>query len=422
MIKKILILFIGLICLSPAGFAAGWYTDTTNQTLVWPYRQQVTISGASVEATLTNFPILVKITNTTNKVFSNAQSTGNDILFTSSDGATKLNHEIEWFATGTNASMCAWVNIPTLTAATNTIIYMYYGSTTAPTQENKTAVWDSNYKGVWHMNNNPSNHAVGAIKDSTSNNNHGTTEASMMATDEVVGQIGAGIHFDGSNDFITVPMSLMQSTPECIEVWFNAVTNEARHMVWAGQVSGNGWGTNPEFHVSTGTYHGAAVSGYLSAYCGDANNRQENDGTYTGNPLFMYQPFNTINSYHYFVFSTTGTLGSWYLDGELISSDASAAINKVTNWTAGTFFGRSGAGPRCFWGNMDEIRISFSTRSPEWIRTEYRNQGSPSSFCTFSAEEYRPSATLISKHIDDPRKNMRAYVPRHNALLKPPFL
>ncbi len=560
MLKKIFIVFIGLICLFPAAaFAAGWYTDTTNNTLVWPYRQQIMISGASVEATLTNFPVLIKITDTTNTVFSNAQSTGKDILFTSSDGITKLNHEIEWFATGATASMCAWVNIPTLTATTNTVIYMYYGSTAAPTQENKTAVWDSNYKGVWHLNNDPGPGAVGDIKDSTSNAYNGSAEATMFSTDEVFGQIGPAIHFDGSNDYISgMPKSLLQSTPECVEVWFKANDYTVRPLVWAGKqdtanvilvgttveagtnvgtgyfvlcrfqatasengatrlkvwsnASGNvkvgvysdnasgspearlgyndnqqavvaGWniltispvnivsgnyywlggildtagcfrrdatgtyryktatfssftfpdpagtgftstsyvlsmavfGSNSEFNLSTGFYNGSSsLSNYVSAFSGDASNTIPS----TGNCLSAAYSMSDTADFHHMALSTTGTQGVFYIDGGLVSSDSSAVIDKTTNWIAGTFFGGSGSGPSCFAGIMDEIRISNSTRAPEWIKTEYKNQGSPSSFCTFSAQEYRPSATLISKYIDDPRKNMRAYLPRHNALLK----
>ena len=49
-------------------------------------------------------------------------------------------------------TLFAWVRIPTLKVGADTIIYMYYGNSTitSPTA-NPTAVWDSNYKGVWHL-------------------------------------------------------------------------------------------------------------------------------------------------------------------------------------------------------------------------------------------------------------------------------
>jgi hypothetical protein len=47
-------------------------------------------------------------------------------------------------------------------------------------------------------------------------------------------------------------------------------------------------------------------------------------------------------------------------------------------------FGYDSAGPRFLNGALDEVRISKSTRSADWIKTEYNNQNSPSGFTTVS--------------------------------------
>ena len=65
------------------------------------------------------------------------QSNGNDIVFTASDGTTKLSHEIESFTQGTG-TLVAWVNVPSLPNSTNTTIYMYYGNLTVSNQQNAT--------------------------------------------------------------------------------------------------------------------------------------------------------------------------------------------------------------------------------------------------------------------------------------------
>ena len=40
-----------------------------------------------------------------------------------------------------------------------------------------------------------------------------------------------------------------------------------------------------------------------------------------------------------------------------------------------------------FWnGTIDEVRISSSARSADWIAAEYNNQSSPSTFYNFGAE------------------------------------
>src|SRR5438552_2739405 len=67
--------------------AQSWYnTAWTNRKPITIYHGQV--SGSS---NLTNFPVLISLPSDSN-LATGAQSSGNDILFTASDGTTKLNH------------------------------------------------------------------------------------------------------------------------------------------------------------------------------------------------------------------------------------------------------------------------------------------------------------------------------------------
>ena len=78
-----------LILLPTFALADAWYNSS------WQYRQQITIPAASYgSVAVSNFPLLVSISGA-NSVFTNAKSNGYDILFTASDGVTKLAHEIE---------------------------------------------------------------------------------------------------------------------------------------------------------------------------------------------------------------------------------------------------------------------------------------------------------------------------------------
>ena len=62
------------------------------------------------------------------------------------------------------------------------------------------AVWDANYKAVYHMNQDPSG-GTDCIKDSTNNNNHGTPSG-MESGDLVDGLFGKALSFDGVNESI----------------------------------------------------------------------------------------------------------------------------------------------------------------------------------------------------------------------------
>jgi hypothetical protein len=99
-----------------------WYSSQ------WQYRKEISIYPSQVSAALTSFPVLVNVTDS--NLQSNAQASGNDIIFTACDGKTPLNYEIEKYTSATG-SLVAWVKVPALYDTPNDIIYMYYGNPNA---------------------------------------------------------------------------------------------------------------------------------------------------------------------------------------------------------------------------------------------------------------------------------------------------
>jgi len=120
---------------------AGWWNDN------WSYRKQIVINSDYVTGNLTDFPVLVSLTDTS--LGAHAQADGDDIVFIDSEG-NKLSHEIESFTTITSGpiatgTLVAWVKIPNLSSTDDTPIYMYYGNAGVGSQEQAEAVWDENY-------------------------------------------------------------------------------------------------------------------------------------------------------------------------------------------------------------------------------------------------------------------------------------
>jgi len=73
---------------------AAWYSDRH-----WLYRKKLTIDGSMfVGGPHSNFPVLVSLTDP--DLASYARPDGLDILFTSSNGTSKLDHEIGILAAG----------------------------------------------------------------------------------------------------------------------------------------------------------------------------------------------------------------------------------------------------------------------------------------------------------------------------------
>ena len=115
----------------------------------WDYRKEIEIDCAKVEnENLDNFPVLIEITLDNAKVLDN----GDDIRFTENDGTTLLDYEIEYFDT---ENLIAHVRFPVLYDNENVKGFIYYGNSEAQNQENAEGVWDDNFLGVWHLEEEP---------------------------------------------------------------------------------------------------------------------------------------------------------------------------------------------------------------------------------------------------------------------------
>jgi hypothetical protein len=112
----------------------------------WKYRKTITINHLKVNATLTDFPVLISLTDP--DLASKAQNDGRDIVFTDSS-LVKLDHEIESYD-HSMGKLIAWVQA-NVSSTLDTVLQMYYGNPSASNQQNPTGVWDSNYVMVQHL-------------------------------------------------------------------------------------------------------------------------------------------------------------------------------------------------------------------------------------------------------------------------------
>jgi len=135
------------------------------------------MSGYAGSSTLTNFPVLVKL-STTIEGFDYADfkgASGSDLRFVDSDG-NELPCEIDtWDASGTSL---VWVKIPALAAST--VITAYYGNSSPAAALAATDVW-SGYVGVWHFGSISS----GVTPDSTANGLNMTAYVPASSTGRV---------------------------------------------------------------------------------------------------------------------------------------------------------------------------------------------------------------------------------------------
>ena len=113
----------------------------------WRYRREIVVRRAKeTSADLRDFPVLVivKDEDLKNHV---SQSGAADVLFVQADGGGKLDHEIGMWDSETG-ELAAWVRLPVLSSAANTVIFLYYGNPSCEALESEGHVWDSHTKMV----------------------------------------------------------------------------------------------------------------------------------------------------------------------------------------------------------------------------------------------------------------------------------
>lgn len=255
-----------------------------------------------------------------------------------------------------------------LNSTTDTEFYIYYGNAAASDYAvtdtyGRNNVWSS-YDNVYHMQEDPSGTAPQII-DSTSNNRDGTSAGSMTSADLVNGQLGKSLDFDGSDDYLSVSSFGKTSTSHVtVEAWVRPDVTNVNHYI----VDESG----------TASYGG----GLMLRIKNDSGVRfwQQDAGWALNSASSL-----TAGNFYYLVGVYDGTKQYIYIDG----------VEDVNN-TLGAQQARNAANPRIGSSNLlggpvngliDEVRISGSARSADWISTQYKNQNSASTFYSLGAQE-----------------------------------
>ncbi len=285
---------------------------------------------------------------------------GYDITFTSDAAGTHLlPFERESWNAATGASVF-WVQVPTVSHTTDTVIYLQYGNPNITTdQSNKTGTWDSYYSGVWHMD-----ETSGTAYDSTSNANNFTTTHFTAQGETTTAKFNGADEVDSASD-VSYTSGLNASLLPAnftIEGWFNFISfnsGSGNELIQAINNGSPGWYSSYLLLADAGHHaclywENTSLTQYQS--CGSTalstGTWYHIASTYNGSngALIMYVNGSLVN--------TTTTSGSMYqANNHLQLGDAGTA------WNPFAYF--------------DELRISSTNRSSDWIGTEYNNYSAP---------------------------------------------
>ena len=355
--------------------------------MAFSYYRTLTIDHTKCgNANSSSFPVLVSISDITFKDAAHSgnvanNTTGYDIIFTSdSAGTTKIPWEVEFYD-GVNGILIAWVNIATVSNTSDTVFYIFYGDGGITTAQNTgsyapTAVWDSHYKGVWHL----PNGTTLTANDSTSNARNFTLVGSPTA---VAGEIDGGANFDGITQYATNTDDFALSGDEVtISMWLKDTSSG-----FFGSPIVKGITNNSGLHDWGILFNNTYNNIYLVR---NGSNNSSSSGTVSSSVLT------------YVVGVMSSTTSRVYFNGSGETAQGGIGTGNTANTSGRTLQLMNSS--VISGGVLDEVRVSDIIRSTDWILTEYNNQNAPGDigtpgFLTFGSET--STITTITENLSD---------------------
>ncbi|MFW9972203.1 MAG: DUF2341 domain-containing protein, partial [Candidatus Odinarchaeota archaeon] len=221
--------------------------------------------------------------------------------------------------------------------------------------------------------------------DATSHNRDGINTGSI----DVAGKIGDGQDFehDDGTDNINIGTWSVSGSKITIQAW---VKYESFDSVWSGYSDArilsknSGTSDSTEDHVwMLGTYNQSIdengpyfLRGRIKTGLDDLSGTSTVEAT--SGPL-------SINTWYLTSIRYDGSNINLVLDGNTVLTQSKTGSLRINNWPI--TIGNSPTGARPIDGIIDEVRISSTIRSDDWLKTEYDNQNDPSSFGSVGEEQ-----------------------------------
>jgi hypothetical protein len=314
----------------------------------WDSRKEINITNGGA-STLTNFPIYLNIS-----IEPEMQSNLNDLRFIPgsclSVSGTEMSFEIETYD---SSSANLWIKIPSFSQGTNSFC-MYYDNPVASSGQSITGAWDSNHIMVQHMN----EASAATMLDSTANNND-VSSSTGTPTYGATGKISSAVTFDatGTDGLLVADSASLDITgPITLSAWVAPTTIAAYDRIVTKSFTTD---------VDPWTMYGLIFN--------DVNNlRLEISENIAGTQQSISGIVNISTTGWTYASSTwDGTSLRVYVNGILDSELVGTAVTLGTN-NMDLAIGRSSFDNNYFTGTIDEVIVSNTSRSANWINQSYQ--------------------------------------------------
>lgn len=313
----------------------------------WAFRKEITFdltpAGADIPGAPADVPILIRLSLGNFQYFGDAKADGSDFRFIAADDKTPLKFHIERFDPQSQIAL-VWVRMPRLTGGANTDkIFLYYGNKKATSAADTAGTYDTNQALVYHF---------GAAKGSPQDVTGYKSEPSAFDAEvNPASLIGAGVKFAGAQT-ISIP------------------ANGAVHLAAAKGFTVSAW---VRFEAAQGQADIAQLADQgkelVLGISGTQAFARYNGG---GQPVTLTQTTQlTTGEWHHLAVRIGDGHVTLFVDG----ADAGHANADAQEIGGALTIGGSASKSDFFSGELDELEVSNSARSADWIKVAARSQG-----------------------------------------------
>jgi hypothetical protein len=345
----------------------------------WSHSARVTIntsiSGAAITEPLMHFPLVLRL-SPANFNFSQTLPGGKDIRFSKQDGRPLAFEIAQWDTARKLAAI--WISVDTIYGGSaSQFVRMHWGNPTAPAASNPNAVFDTAYgfAAVWHLEEEKAGIGIpGLYKDATPNAADG--DDYVLSTSQA-GVVANGHGFTGTDKIPTnSPVAEMARGDVTMCVWVNLAAPGGVILSKGQQNVVQNPGVK-QFYFGDGTPAGG--TGLVPSFSGVG------DGY-----AFSDKQVPVDSQWHFLVFrwqyesGTSGT-ASFFLDGQ--ETGITSTYTAAAPDNSGDVVTIAYNGIQYFSGSLDELHVSKTARSSDWLQLSYRNQIAGSGVVALTVEK-----------------------------------
>ena len=314
----------------------------------WAYRKEIsfdlTPKGADIPGAPTDVPILIRLSLGNFQYFNDAKPDGSDFRFVAADDKTPLKFHIERFDPQTQIAL-VWVRVPRLTGGANTDkIFLYYGNKSATSAAEPAGTYDANQTLVYHF---------AAAKDAAQDVTAYKSEPSAFEAElNPASLIGSGIKFAGAQT-LSIPANgavhLAANKGFTLSAWVRIAAPQTD--AYIAQLADQG----RELVL------GIQGTQIFARYNGGG-----------GQPVTLTQTGQlTTGDWHHLAVRIGDGRLTLFVDG----ADEGHANAEVLEIGGVLTIGGSATKSNYLTGELDELEVSDSVRSADWLKAAARSQG-----------------------------------------------